>query len=93
MSDESRHLDSKAYSDTSRDSDLVTLASMESQMEDVKDTVIHLVTHNECSVSMQIRLESLHAGKGRPWSKKLRHKPPNPFFEVAVLQDNSSATG
>ena len=59
-----------------------------------KDTTIRLVTKNDWRVSMQIRLEMLHAGKGRRWSKKLRHRPPNPFFEISVLNcDDLSPAG
>lgn len=93
MSDESHRLSSKADSDIIRRDDLSSITSGESQAKDAKDTVIHLATQNEWSVTLQIRLESLHGGKGKRWSKKLRHKPPNPFFEISVLQNDLSAAG
>jgi hypothetical protein len=57
-----------------------------------KGTTIRLVTSNEWRVSMQIRLEMLHSGKGKGWSKKVRKRPPNPFFEISVLNCDDTAT-
>ena len=91
MSDESLRLSSR-HSEMSRD-DIFSATSDEVSTDNVKDTVIRLSNQNDWGVSMQIRLESLHSGRGKRWSKKLRNKPPNPFFEVSVLQDDSSTVG
>lgn len=57
-----------------------------------KGTTIRLVSNNEWRLSMQIRLEMLHSGKGKRWSKKVRKRLPNPFFEISVLKSNDTAT-
>jgi hypothetical protein len=88
MTDDSQQL---AGSDVSSN-DISTLASNETN--EIEDTVIRLETDSNWSMSMQIRLEGLHRGTVKRWpSKKLRHNAPNPFFEVSVLFDESSATG
>lgn len=95
MSDDSQHPSFRANSDMSiHSNDISSLTSYDSQANEIKDTVIRLVTKNDWSVSMQIRLESLHSGKGKRWSpKKLRRRPPNPFFEISVFHDESSLAG
>lgn len=57
-----------------------------------KVTTISLVSNDEWRVSMQIRLEMLHSGKGKGWSKKVRKRLPNPFFEISVLKCDDVAT-
>lgn len=90
MSDDSQHLSSSnSDGDISRD-DIMCTTSIDAHVNDTKDTLIRLVAKNEWSVSMQIRLESLHSGKGKKWSKKLRQKRPNPFFEISVIPEESS---
>ena len=89
MSDESHLLSSKAESDVRRDY-VFSADSSVCNMKGVKDTFIHMATHNDWSVSMQIRLERLHTGKGKRWTKK---RMPNPFFEISVLQEESTTAG
>jgi hypothetical protein len=57
-----------------------------------KGTTISLVSNDEWRVSIQIRLEMLHSGKGRGWSTKVRKPLPNPFFEISVLKCDGTAT-
>lgn len=97
MTDESRSTPYNSTLSSRDDEELLSgdLFSVNSGMSTKKkDTTIRLVTKNDWRVSMQIRLEMLHAGKGRKWSKKLRHQPPNPFFEISVLsRDDLSPAG
>lgn len=41
--------------------------------------------NNTATVSMQIRLEKLHTGKGKKRISKVMNKAPSPFFEISVL--------
>jgi hypothetical protein len=44
--------------------------------------------HTQAIVSMQIRLEKLHTGKGKKRMSKL--KAPSPFFEISVLHNEEN---
>jgi hypothetical protein len=46
------------------------------------------VMHTQAIVSMQIRLEKLHTGKGKKRMSKL--KAPSPFFEISVLHNEEN---
>jgi hypothetical protein len=46
------------------------------------------VMHTQAIVSMQIRLEKLHTGKGKKRMSKL--KAPSPFFEISVLHNKEN---
>ena len=50
------------------------------------------ITHNTATVSMQIRLEKLHTGKGKNRMTKMMQRPPSPFFEISVLHEADVAT-
>lgn len=67
--------------------------TQETEVESVssgEEAEIDSVMHNKAIVSMQIRLEKLHTGKGKNRMTKMMKKP-SPFFDVSVLHEGDDS--
>jgi len=69
-----------------------TLTTQETDLESTFTEDEESVTHNTAKVSMQIRLEKLHTGKGKKRMTKMMQRAPSPFFEISVLHDLVATT-